>query len=331
MNRHINNARRPQRFACTEPECDATFSTLGDLHRHERNVHGYPPSTNPNLPMPPRFTGIVSADEWQFLKKMVNICGRHDANTKSRVAVPKLANEDNHAHATAILDAVLERELREGGRDDAGGCGPLILREHALFKLSLDRKNNDLPHFVAGKPTLANLSLVPHGLNTRANPVGHHGVDFCEVVRAAARETEVEDVPTYRSVTNKAYDSTQHTWNSKSKGEWKDPACREAFANLDEIWAHTKKLLAQQGARCAITNVPLRFAEGEKVDLWRQASLDAIDPRTGHDRGNLRWICMGFNSSNNDKKKTYDLEYDPPTAWTQKLWEVYARVHPISS
>jgi hypothetical protein len=107
--------------------------------------------------------------------------------------------------------------------------------------------------------------------------------------------------------------------------------CREAFANLDEIWAYTQELLARQGARCAITNVPLRFAEGEKVDLWRQASLDAIDPCKGHKPGNLRWICMGFNSSNNDKKKTRDLEDDPPTAWTPELWKSYARVHPVSS
>jgi hypothetical protein len=40
------------------------------------------------LPMPPHFTGKVSADEWNVLKKMVNSCGQLDANTKSRVAVP---------------------------------------------------------------------------------------------------------------------------------------------------------------------------------------------------------------------------------------------------
>jgi hypothetical protein len=274
--------------------------------------------------MPSHFTGIVSTGEWQFLKQMVNSCVGNDV-AKNRIAKPKNMNQYNHTQSTAILEAVLERELREGGRDNAGGCGPLLLRKHALLKLSLDRKNNDLPHFMAGEPTLANLNLVPLGLNTAANPVGHHGADFCDVVHAAARETEVEDVPTYRDVnTNKPYASTLNIWRNKSKGEWKDPACRDAFADLHEIWAYAQELMAQQGARCAITDVPLRFAEGEKKNLWRQSSLDAIDPRTGHVPGNLRWICMGFNSTNHDKIKTYDNEDDPPTAWMPELWENYA-------
>jgi hypothetical protein len=40
---------------------------------------------------------------------------------------------------------------------------------------------------------------------------------------------------------------------------------------------------------------------------------------------------MGFNSSNNDKTKTYDHEDDPPTAWTQELWESYAYFHSVST
>ena len=89
--------------------------------------------------------------------------------------------------------------------------------------------------------------------------------------------------------------------------------------------------MAQQGARCAITNVPLRFEKGAEADLWRQASLDAIDPCKGHKPGNLRWICMGFNHGNYDKMKTDDHKDDQLTAWTPELWESYARVHPVSS
>ena len=54
--------------------------------------------------------------------------------------------------------------------DEAGGILPngIVLRRHGgVFSLSLDRKNNDLPHFIKDQPATSNISITASGMNTR--------------------------------------------------------------------------------------------------------------------------------------------------------------------
>jgi len=104
------------------------------------------------------------------------------------------------------------------------------------------------------------------------------------------------------------------------------------FLSLPAMYIYTRALLEEQELRCAINGVPLGLGPCEPEDKWRQASLDAISPRKGHVQGNLRWICWGFNNTNNDKKKK-DIrnmrcaaKEGAPTAWTKELWESYAGI-----
>jgi hypothetical protein len=94
------------------------------------------------------------------------------------------------------------------------------------------------------------------------------------------------------------------------------------------MWGHLWELLDEgQGLRCAINGVPLELRPGcAPEDKWRQASLDAINPRKGHVTGNLRWICLGFNNTNSDRRKKDGHVDDAPTAWTEELWHRYARI-----
>ena len=60
---------------------------------------------------------------------------------------------------------------------------------------------------------------------------------------------------------------------------------------------------------------------------WK-ASLDAIDPKRGHVRGNLRWICVFLNATNYSKTRTVargSRHQTPnvPTAWTPRLFKQY--------
>jgi len=52
-------------------------------------------------------------------------------------------------------------------------------------------------------------------------------------------------------------------------------------------------------------------------------SLDAIDPRKRHVKGNLRFVCRFLNSANRDKTKNYDHPDDLESAWTRELFYHY--------
>ena len=51
----------------------------------------------------------------------------------------------------------------------------------------------------------------------------------------------------------------------------------------------------------------------EAGEKWFRMSLDAIDPRLGNVRGNLRWVCQFRNNANSDKDKTHG-----ESAWTSE-------------
>lgn len=98
--------------------------------------------------------------------------------------------------------------------------------------------------------------------------------------------------------------------------------CRAQFKTLQDFWDHAKQLLIEQGYRCHITGMLMRdtchnSTAGERMFA---PSLDAIDPRKGHVKGNIRWICSFLNCQTNDKYKIEDFEDDRPTQWTKKLF-----------
>jgi hypothetical protein len=64
------------------------------------------------------------------------------------------------------------------------------LHPHALFQLSLDRKDNALTHFPEGAANvLSNLNLVVKGINTTSNLVVVHGANTAKFTVRQLRET----------------------------------------------------------------------------------------------------------------------------------------------
>ena len=222
-----------------------------------------------------------------------------------------------------------------------------MFESHNLFGLSLDRDNNNQPHFKTEEDASWNLLLVPSGINTAANSASHHHGKFTQTVFAASRETVSQSIPDFKDSRNKAYKSTANVWGREKRlaaqnrleGEGGGGGAEHGggdgaagFLSLPAMYIYTRALLEEQELRCAINGVPLGLGPCEPEDKWRQASLDAISPRKGHVQGNLRWICWGFNNTNNDKKKK-DIrnmrcaaKEGAPTAWTKELWESYAGI-----
>ena len=146
------------------------------------------------------------------------------------------------------------------------------------------------------------------------------------VLNAAAKPS-----PGHPEYAHSAKKTVRGVWNQKplkkeSKDPYHDMKCHADFENLEEFHAYAERVFLNQGGRCAITGV---FLANPKVDnkgkgTWDQVSLDATDPRLGHTKGNLRFICAGFQSGNYDKRKMFDAADDAPTWWTPALWKAYA-------
>ena len=52
-------------------------------------------------------------------------------------------------------------------------------------------------------------------------------------------------------------------------------------------------------------------------------SLDAIEPRKGHVKGNLRWVCKFLNSINCDKFKRDGAKNGPLSYWIRDSFGTY--------
>jgi hypothetical protein len=268
-----------------------------------------------------------------------------------------------HALAQQVLEYVIERELLwPKATDDLGGFvrSGLKLRAHAgLWGLSLDRRDNGEPHFAVptdtweprlvegyGGPGSAseamvssycaappraigpgtNLRAVAAGMNTPKNPGDHWDGATCARLRtelarpvteamvqsAIAAEAGSRDGPKI----NVMYDSTKHAF-------YTDPKAKAAFGTVAAMFAYTKELLSNQGARCAVSGILLRGLSGPAEERVFRMSVDAIEPLKGHVRGNLRLICQFLQAGARDKvKKTADTQ-DGPSQWTPALFRAY--------
>ena len=232
--------------------------------------------------------------------------------------------------------------------DDAGGILPngIVLRTHGgLFSLSLDRKNNDLPHFIKDQPVTSNISLIASGMDTRFNIVVEYGEKTCEFLRNEVNkkhdENKVKQILNRASTMRKTNRNIIYvTCNSAFYKEKKDykkylknpekfkkddieamEQFRKDFPTSNDLFQYGLKLFQEQKALCPISNI-LMDNDPNSLDFFKP-SLDAIDPRKRHVKGNLRFVCRFLNSTNRDKDKTYDHPDDLESAWTRESFYRY--------
>jgi len=85
----------------------------------------------------------------------------------------------------------------------------------------------------------------------------------------------------------------------------------QEFQTANEIFEYGIRLFEEQKAQCAISGILMD--NRENADSCFQPSLDAINPRKHHVKGNLRWVCLFLNNANFDKVKVYHNPDDQET------------------
>lgn len=371
-------------FPCPVEGCAKIYNQKGEMYKHFRSKHsdmladdgscaelGIPPKKASPITLPKSYKGRVDKQTWFMLTKMggyawlVSRVKSHlqedmekNKFTDDERAFAKYLTSNNvayHAIAQEILNVLIERRMFDDNAiDDAGGRLPngFVMRVHGgVFRLSLDRKNNNLPHFLKGQKLTSNLHLVAFGVNTSANIVVKYGDKTCEVLRAKVVEQhsreEVERIlqragrkhvrgtyghhvlhQTCVVVFAKERINYDRYLTNERKFSQEAVAAMEQFRNefptYDALFQHILPMFVEQNGRCAISSILMDNALD--APAWFKPSLDAIDPRKRHVKGNLRIICRFLNHSNQDKFKVYDHPDDPESMWTRETFFSYIGV-----
>jgi len=260
---------------------------------------------------------------YYFISKMVHSNILDDVKKRSG----EKYNADIKRAITREIQERLGARLSTGScYDDCGGYlkNGFAFHPHSIYKLSLDRINNDRVHFYMenGKWT-RNIQFVITGINHRTNPSAL-GADMCRILRNKMEEKpSVLDIERARKSLNKPCGKNNVAYSScHTSRDNKNDKCHEVFKTAKDQWTYGKQLLEKQEMRCAISGI-LMDSEGKAGNRMFAPSLDATYPRDGHVPGNLRWICSFLNNGNCDKSKKEDYEDDDPTTWNRERWREY--------
>lgn len=367
----IHQEARLKKYNCPIPDCPKHtegYGRLADMCVHFRDIHkelcetdgscpqyGVKPRGTTRLIKPKKYDKFFTDAQWYHLKESIrmNINSdkkrRWDNNKEDQEYTLKINNEKIHKLTEQVADILIERNMIKGPcTDDAGGYLPngFVLDSHALYKLSLDRKDNNRPHFLPNTDNvLENLSLIIIGMNTSTSIVAANREDTCEYVREKVKESrtktkEDEDklIELQRKTARKIkrrqwiqctlYGCSFNVFIGKKTGtrKFKDENCREEFKTANEFFKYCHSILEAQRGYCAISGIFLQTELSGPRSPFK-LSVDAIKPRLGHVRGNIRIICQFLNSTNHDKTKNYENEDDNETAWTKELFEEYFQIN----
>jgi hypothetical protein len=285
-----------------------------NLHIHIRRKH---PKNAP--PIVKHSTML----HYTFIRTLVH---RNNSNDVKKRSGEKYRKEEIRAIVREIQERLGARLSTGSCYDDCGGYlkNGFAFHSHSIYKLSLDRINNDKVHFYMenGKWT-RNIQFVITGINHHTNPSAL-GKDMCRILRNKMEEKpSVLDIERVRESINKTCNKKNIAYQSCLRSRRnKNDKCHEVFKTTKDQWTYGKQLLEKQGMLCAISGI-LMDPEGKAGNRMFAPSLDATYPRDGHVPGNLRWVCSFLNNVNCDKSKKEDYEDDDPTTWTRERWREY--------
>lgn len=217
--------------------------------------------------------------------------------------------------------------------DDYGGYLPtgFDLHRHSLYKLSLNRLDNDKEHFIWKDDSwLSNIECIILGTNT-ASYSPEVSIDRIRVLLQTPIDIQLQnkclsslngvtkDCIPYRSVQNIR---NSHKYERKRHSHVPDP-CNDEWPDLAKQWDHAKTLLYNQMGLCNLTGLLMDFEDKQNTNQPFAATLDAIYTPKGHITNNIRWQARFLNCTNMDKTKTEEYEDDSVTAWTPELFKLY--------
>ena len=267
-----------------------------------------------------------------------------------------------HKLAKEIVEVLIEKTmLTADAIDDAGGNLPdgIILEPYGgVLRLTLDRKDNNLPHFLEGLPVAENIHFVALGMNTSANIVCLHGPDTCKKLRAKVEESKRATPESLDIIVSKQQDARCYDENKlycTSAGVYRkendfykqyrsdkkmvtdgDVVALEKFnskyptevveaMNQFRLEFPTPKSVYDFGLSLFTKKkgkcaISKILMINDKGNNIYQPSLDAIFPNQRHVKSNLRLICRFLNSTN-VSKCSKDGQTD--SGWTPAVFSSY--------
>lgn len=232
-------------------------------------------------------------------------------------------NEIRHDIATQWIERLIDtNRIGTPFMHESGLRMEYVFQEHGgLFQISMDRIDDDFPHFYGEEYAFNNIRDVPLSMNLQYNPL-----DYC------IKRNFVEEV-VYRVHNPISVDTTTLTlcdtvfYNSAASAYDRDKQLLiNKFSKRKHYVKYCFELAEKQGYKCALSGIrpingkPSKIKGIDKIFQW---SLNAIDPTKGHIPGNIEWVCYCFNPINRDKDKKIHYDDDHPAAWTKELFKEY--------
>ena len=346
------NARKSL-FCCPVETCKRHpegegYSNKNQLRAHIRCKHkdrmeemGVPP-VKKNLRIPKEYS--KRADEWSYTKKRVKCHIQADIRNKKRFTPDEREfnnsinnNEERHRITESIMRYIDEHvPLQKGCEDSLGGILPVDMKRrshYGLFQLSMDRIDNDRPHFKKDD-LLANIQFIPFAFNVPCSIASEHGSNTASFLRTVRRTQQIflqkkidnlnslidKQIPnTTNGIRNAISTCVNHCWGREDKGTV-DKRVRKSFSTQQEMREYALNLVREQNGRSPISGI---FFLGNTLKNRHplQLSIDAIDPLKGHVKGNLRIVCLYENCSNNVSKRKRKDKDDGQRIWTKRTFE----------
>ena len=255
------------------------------------------------------------------VKKYTNILSNYQN------VVPK-TNTTIHELAIQWLRYLVDTNRMDNFQHESGLTIDYKFQKHGgLFNISLDRINNDYPHFYGSLDAFKNVRDMPLCLNTACNPMIHYP-KFKDQVLIRLNSPYTLKHHQLTSSTSISYICIKNIWSSKRmvNNQVEHDLLVNMFHTRDNFQSYCLKVLEDQKYKCAISGIYLlnglqdTMHANEKVFSM---SINAIDPTLGHVKGNIEWVCRFINVINVEKTKTYHYKDDPPNAWTKELFQQY--------
>jgi len=213
--------------------------------------------------------------------------------------------------------------------DDNDGILPegFNIRAHGgLYKLSFDRKLDHKKgfyciHYPNLDNALDNINLVALLANVRYKASKKQRQDRYGEFNQKSEKLETEFAKVWAVAQQKytkafkVYTATP-LYRHASYTFKKDETCKANFKSFQYYWKYLLTLLNEQNGRCAVSKFPMTIESGP----WLM-SPDAIDPKLGHVRGNLRLVCVCNNPVDHSKQNTNSN--DAATSLTPEIHNKY--------
>ncbi len=332
------------------PVCKLVYCNRYTMHSHFRlkhphliKVHGIPNAKKrlkyPNDLLPYKI-------EFSYLKRKIHVCMLGDIRKLKQMkeyvktkgptyetykrniphyeSMVECTTEMRHKIATQWIRRLIEtKRIRNQFVHESGLRMRYLFQEHGgLFQISLDRINDNYPHFYGANCAFTNIRDAPLCINLQYNPL-----DYCIERNFVEEAIDRYHHPMSLDTNTLAHYNTVFN-NSAYRAYFKDKKLLvNAFPTSKDYIQYCFELAQKQEFKCAISGiVPINGKPSDLpgIDKLFQWSLNAIDPPKGHIAGNIEWVCYCFNPVNRDKCKKIRNVDDPPSSWTKQLWASYS-------